>query len=117
MLQSGFDALVVTLRFRIFLPGGTPGALHQGSFRPGIPLSGLATLTFASTLVVPRADADPGSQFASTREMAHIRARLCHQCRRRRLLDARYAFYQFGGGLQRRTAIGVIVDLAVQFRN
>src|SRR6266436_415558 len=56
VLQSGFESFVITLRFRILLPGGAPGALDQDSFRPGIPLSGLATFTLARALIVPRTD-------------------------------------------------------------
>src|SRR5262245_36150371 len=62
---------------------GTPGTLHQDPAEVAIPLARFASISFASTLVIPGTDPSPRRQARRVPKTAHIRANLSQDVPRR----------------------------------
>src|SRR5664279_2885620 len=114
---SVFQMFIVPLCLGALLACGTPGALHENSAGPGIPLARGSTLAFAAGDVVAWAGAYPRGQFSPVGELFDVRTGLGNNRCGGDFLDSIHALCQFGRLTQSGMRVYMLADLFVQFRD
>src|SRR5918992_1396552 len=70
--SSCCQSVVLGRQVALFGTGCAPGCFYQGRTQPGVTMSSVPILAFASALIIPRADLGPGSKGARGGKAAHI---------------------------------------------
>src|SRR3954452_189801 len=73
------ETSVPLFEVRVSFSGCTPGRLGEDAAKPAIPFADMRAFSLASTFVVTRADARPGSQVIGSGKLGHIRTNFRNQ--------------------------------------